>query len=140
MAKTPVFSKNSKATTSGSVDLEFKCPGTYGSSNFYMLLGLQVGFSNIAIGDSVDEIIIIDIDNKMGNGANFVVAKWHSDSMANYQTGGKFFDVDLPFLEEIISHKDKWHSISPELYLRIVATKASGEGTLYANLFWMELD
>jgi len=126
------LSRNSKATTSSDVTLEFKVPGTYGTDVGYKIDCLSLCFLSGDVGDYVSEINIIDKDNKNGLGANNIVAKWHCGNITSYQSGGAYL---WPGVNNIQPMGD-WQLLEPEMYVQIKASKAASDDTLYANILW----
>lgn len=126
----------SKATSSGSADVEIKVPGTYGTDPGRMIAGGSGCFGTGALGDYISEINVVDKDNVTGLGANTIVKKWHDEDVTSYQSKGMYL---MPGLNLIDSMGD-WGELPAGLYLQIKVNKASGDDTFYLNIIWGEVN
>ena len=124
--------KGKKSTTSGVAELLMKIPGQPGSGQGRYIVGGLAWFTTPHEDDKI-EVFLTDEDNITGAGAGTVVGSY-TESEGLEENKGWFICKHSPFLE--ISPISGGAFIPAGFYLKIVATKGSGEDDFYCNIKW----
>ena len=120
---------------------DLKVPGTFngvdgdaGCSGRWIDAG-TAWISNVAPGDRVCEVSVVDKDNLLGYGANTVIKTYHDDEVAEAEKGW-YLNNNQGMVQ--VDAMGGYGFLPSGLYLRIKAKKAGGvtTGTLYVNLKW----
>lgn len=118
--------------------INFKIPGTPGTLEGRYVDG-GVAFTNImGFGDKVKEINIIDIDNILGYGADFIIQTYHEINLLDSNKGWYFWPSPQAGGEIEISSMGYYGFIPSGLYIQIkfIKTELSQATCVYCNVSW----
>lgn len=136
-----LFSMKADVNTSTGVAVaSIKIPGVFANGDYRFIGGGEAFFDKADLLDRANTVSIVDKDNILGYGADFVVKTYHDDQ-ADEENQGWWIGIDnynvagnTSYIE--IKPMGFYGQVPSELYLEIKATKDSSNktGTFFVNV------
>lgn len=119
----------------GRAIVELEVPGTPGSGEGRYIDAGRVWFDTAHDDDKVEKVEIVDVNDMLGAGENFVVRTWHDDDVAEENQGWFIPKSQNGIAVESLGG---YGFIPAGFTLRITGKKGSSQtsGKLYVNLKW----
>lgn len=116
--------------------VNIKVPGVFDNGNGRFFLHGEVFFDTQSATDKMTAISVVDIDNILGHGANFIVTSFYEKNTMSASNQGWFIPMSRGFIETKIG---RYAFIPAELYLQILGYKAlelNQSATMFVNIAW----
>lgn len=122
-------------SSTGQVTVNIKVPGVMANGDGRYVAGGTAFFDVADAGDKISAVNVIDIDNVLGYGSNFIV-KTYTDIEQAAQCQGWFIPPKRGQVE--VEPIGGYGFLPAQLYLQVVGQKVSTNktGNFYMNIFW----